>query len=74
METTYNPVGTTCHLVGTYYLEGMISVLCGNEELILRNDLCISLSVCLLRFNARAAIIQLYSDDEHEVDDKMNMK
>ena len=28
---------------------------------------------CLLGFNARAAIFQLYSGDEHEVDDKMNM-
>ena len=26
--------------------------------------------VCLLGFNARAAIFQLYSGDEHKVDDK----
>ena len=25
-------------------------------------------------FNAQAAIFQLYSGDEHEMDDKMNMK
>ena len=30
--------------------------------------------VCLLGFNVRAAIFQLYSDNEHEMDDKMNMK
>ena len=30
--------------------------------------------VCLLGFKVRAAIFQLYPDDEHEVDDKMNMK
>ena len=29
---------------------------------------------CFLGFNAKAAIFQLYSGDEHEVDDKMNMK
>ena len=33
----------------------------------------ISLFVCLLGFNARAAIFQLYSGDEREMDDKMNM-
>ena len=34
-----------------------------------------SLFVCfLLWFNARAAIVQQYSGDEHERDDKMNMK
>ena len=32
------------------------------------------LYVCLLGFNVRAAICQLYSDDEHEIGDKMNMK
>ena len=32
------------------------------------------LFVCLLGFNIRAAISQPYSDDEHEIDDKMNMK
>ena len=30
--------------------------------------------VCLLGFSVRAAIFQLYSDDEHKIDDKMNMK
>ena len=28
----------------------------------------------LLGFNARAAIFQLYSGDEHKMDNKMNMK
>ena len=28
----------------------------------------------LLGFNARAAIFQLYPGDEHEIDDKINMK
>ena len=32
------------------------------------------LFVCLLGFNVRAAIFQLYSDNEHEMNDKMNMK
>ena len=29
---------------------------------------------CLLGFKVRAAIFQIFSDDEHEMDDKMNMK
>ena len=42
-----------------------------NLQLRLHNE---GLFVCLLGFNARAVVFQLYSGDEHELDDKMNMK
>ena len=43
-----------------------------NEELLLKHLL--STGGLLLGFNVRAAIFQPYSDDEHEMDEKMNMK
>ena len=39
-----------------------------------KKRLSFSLFVCLLGFNSQAAIFQLYSGNEHEMDDNMNMK